>query len=92
MKCETVEKHQSEFPSSSWVLWSERSPDDGCVEEDTDKLTEFIHANCERVNGSVVHLSLTPSAVESPGYQNFHSPARGFVDVPVIVYGGYSSV
>lgn len=75
MERDSLQTIQSKFPGSSRALWSEAVPNDGCVEEDTDQLTEFIHSHSDRLNRSVVLLSLNPAAVEPPGYQNFHSLA-----------------
>ena len=47
MNPEEVEELQERFPGSSWAIWSERFPADGCVEEDTSQLTKFIHTNCD---------------------------------------------
>lgn len=80
MDLETLQHLRSEYPGSSWALWSDDFPDDGCVEEDTDDLIEFIHANRNRLNDRVVLLSLNPSSIHPPGYQNFHSPASKHYD------------
>lgn len=80
MERDSLQTIQSKFPGSSRALWSEAFPNDGCVEEDTDQLTEFIHSRSDRLNRSVVLLSLNPAAVEPPGYQNFHSPASKHYD------------
>lgn len=80
MDLETLQYLRSEYPGSSWALWSDEFPDDGCIEEDTDDLIEFIHANRNRLNDRVVLLSLNPSSIDPPGYQNFHSPASKHYD------------
>lgn len=74
MDPDTLATIRSEFQGTSWALWSDRFPKDGCIEEDVEQLSEFIRTNQKQLDGSVVLLSLNPSAEKPASYQNFHSP------------------
>lgn len=69
----TLRTLKDEYPTSSWALWSPEFPDDGCAEEDSTALYEFITRNRDRLRPSVVLLSLNPSTELPEDYRNFHS-------------------
>lgn len=72
---ELKEKH----PTSSWAIWSEGFPEEGCIEEgiesDKDIIYNFIKRNRKNLNPSVVLLSLNPSQeIPRKPFSNFHYP------------------
>jgi hypothetical protein len=75
MDGQTVDQLATDHPYSSWAIWTEQFPDEGCVEETPERLIEFIESNVDQLVGSVVLLSLEPSDEKPAGYRNFHSPS-----------------
>lgn len=73
MDVRTLETLKNQYPTSSWALWSPEFPDDGCVEEDSKQLFEFISERRDSLRPSIVLLSLNPSTHLPSDYQNFHS-------------------
>ncbi|QLD84922.1 hypothetical protein HWV23_04040 [Natronomonas halophila] len=71
----TLRQLREQFPGSSWALWSEEYPDEGCIEEQPDQLVEFIESNRSQLNPEVVFVSLNPSSDLPTDYANFHSPS-----------------
>lgn len=71
----TLRQLREQFPGSSWALWSEDYPDDGCIEHQPQQLVEFIESNRSRLNPEVVFVSLNPSSDLPTDYANFHSPS-----------------
>lgn len=61
------------YPGTSWAIWSNDFPTDGCVEENPTDLESFIVENQYRLNPEVIFLSLNPSTHLPEGYTNFHS-------------------
>lgn len=69
----TLAQLRNEYPGSSWALWSEDFPEDGCIEENTEDLVEFIESNAHRLRPEIVFVSLNPSSELPTDYSNFHS-------------------
>jgi hypothetical protein len=77
---QTLEKIRTHYPGSSWAIWSEMFPGDGCVEESPEELVTFIEANRDRLTPTVVFLALNPSGEHPAGFSNFHSPKSQHFD------------
>lgn len=73
MDARTLEALKNQYPTSSWALWSPEFPDDGCVEEDSEQLFDFISQQRDSLRPSIVLLSLNPSTHLPSDFQNFHS-------------------
>jgi len=73
MDVRTLEALRKQYPTSSWALWSPKFPEDGCVEEDSERLVSFISERQDSLQPSVVLLSLNPSTHLPSDFQNFHS-------------------
>lgn len=63
-----------ECPGSSWAVWSEEFPADDCLEQQPDKLTEFIEARSECLQPGIILVSHSNSDGKPLGYRDFHSP------------------
>lgn len=72
---ETLELLRNRFPGSSWAIWSDEFPDDGCIEEHPERLVEFVESNRDRLAPGVVFVSLNPASELPTDYTNFHSPS-----------------
>lgn len=77
---ETLERTKTEFVGSSWALWSDRFPNEGCLEENSERLAKFIEARRQHLSPDVVFLSLNPSGEVPRGFSNFHSPKAKHYD------------
>lgn len=75
MDRETIQQLRSEFPESSWALWSDDFPSEGCIEEDPDRLTEFFVEHHRRLRSDVILLSTVRSVDAERDYQLFHRPS-----------------
>ena len=64
---------RNQHPTSSWALWSEDFPEEGCAEENPSELFDYIHDRQEDLRPSIVLLSLNPSTSMPSDFQNFHS-------------------
>lgn len=70
---ETLETLRDTYPASSWAIWSDSFPEEGCLEDDPEALVSFVESNRERLTPSVVFCSLNPSSESPEDYRNFHS-------------------
>ena len=81
-----LKKLKDNHPTSSWAIWSQEFPKEGCVEEDASKFYDFIQQSREQLRPSVVLLSLNSSTSMPSDFLNFHSTDpkhrnQQFVDV-----------
>lgn len=72
---ETLQVLRNRFPGSSWAIWSDEFPEDGCIEERPERLVEFVESNRDRLAPGVVFVSLNPASELPTDYTNFHSPS-----------------
>lgn len=70
---ETLSELRETYPASSWAIWRDSFPEEGCLEADPNELVAFIEDNREQLNPSVVFCSLNPSGAAPESYRNFHS-------------------
>lgn len=82
MDVRTLETLKDQYPTSSWALWSPEFPDDGCVEEDSKQLFDFISERRDSLRPSVVLLSLNPST---------HLPSTTKTSIPRTLSTGTTS-
>lgn len=75
MDRETQQTLHSEYPESSWALWSDDFPSEGCIEADPDRLTEFFVENRQRLRPDVVLLSTIRAVEGERDYQLIHEPS-----------------
>ena len=73
MDVRTLEALKNQYPTSSWALWSPEFPDDGCIEENSKQLFDFVSEQRDSLRPSIVLLSLNPSTHMPSDFQNFHS-------------------
>lgn len=66
-------KLREQHPTSSWAIWSEDFPEEGCVEDNPSELFEYIYERRTNLHPSIVLLSLNPSTSMPSDFQNFHS-------------------
>lgn len=64
---------RNQHPTSSWALWSEDFPEEGCADENPSELFDYIYDRREDLRPSIVLLSLNPSTSMASDFQNFHS-------------------
>lgn len=73
MDAQTLTKLKDRYPTSSWAIWSQDFPHEGCLEDNPAEFYEFIKQKRSRLRPSIVLLSLNPSTKLPRDYQNFHS-------------------
>lgn len=76
MNTRDLRELRSQFPGSSWAMWSDEFPDDGCPESDPQCWVEFVRSHRTELTPGIVFLSLNPSGEQPSNFRNFHSPKR----------------
>lgn len=77
---DTIQKLRVGFETSSWAIWSEDYPEDGCAEDrvwkgtNSEAIYDMIIENIEELNPSVILMGVNPSGTLPGPYSNFHSP------------------
>lgn len=77
---DTLRQLRDDFQTSSWAIWSEDYPEDGCAEDrvwegqESDAIYDMIVENTEQLNPSVILMGVNPSGILPGPYSNFHSP------------------
>ena len=80
MNLQTISTIAKRYPWGSWALWDEEFPDGDCVEEQPERLIEFVQKHAEELTPDITLMGLNRSADLPVPFSNFHAPTHTHFD------------
>jgi hypothetical protein len=68
------------YPWASWAIWDDEFPDGACVEQQPERLVQFISERAAELTTDVVLLGLNRAENLPAPFSNFHAPTRTHYD------------
>jgi hypothetical protein len=80
MDSNTLSTIASRYPWASWAVWDDAFPDGDCVEEQPERLVDFVMSRRTELTTDVVLLGLNRADDLPAPFSNFHAPTRKHYD------------
>ncbi len=80
MNRETLTSVADRYPWASWAVWDGAFPDGDCIEEQPERLVEFVCERAKILTPDVVLMGLNRSDDLPAPFSNFHAPTRQHYD------------